>query len=115
MYSTPLLPQLFVQAVGEANHLTLTPLVLPKSVMDELLGYGTVQKAASTDLDAPAQLVASASSDHTNSPDLPSLKGEPSLPEVHHTVAVRDCTHSPALLLSGGELSCPGLLVLSVC
>ena len=104
-----------MQAVGEANHLTLTPLVLPKSVMDELLGYGTVQKAASTDLDAPAQLVASASSDHTNSPDLPSLKGEPSPPEVHHTVAVRDCMHSPALLLSGGELSCPGLLVLSVC
>ena len=89
-------PQLFVQAVGEANHLTLSPLVLPKAVMDELLGYGTVKKVPPTDPEVPPRLVFPSSNDNTPSPDLPTLKGELALSKPV-AVAVAVCTAQPVL------------------
>lgn len=80
-----------MQAVGEANQLTLVPLQLPKAQMDELFGYGTVKKESPTDSEVPPRLVAPISNDHTSSPAPPTLQGWPHL--LLHTT-----THSLALL-----------------
>ena len=91
----PSLPQLFVQAVGEANQLSLAPLVLPKAMMDELLGYGTVKKVPSTDAVVPPRSATPTSIDPTPSPDPPTLKGEPALSKGTNPVSVttQPCLH----------------------
>ena len=91
----PPLPQLFVQAVGEANQLSLAPLVLPKAMMDELLGYGTVKKVPSTDTVVPPRSATPTSIDPTPSPDPPTLKGEPALSKGTNPVSVttQTCLH----------------------
>lgn len=88
--------QLFVQAVGEANQLSLSPLILPKAMMDELLGYGTVKKVPSTDPEVPPRVATPTSIDHTPSPDLPTLKGEPALSKATNPASV---TAQPGLHL----------------